>query len=288
MPSIDYQEMAAKYGMALSVINSDPSLKKIFDQAVAQDWTVEQFVARARETSWYKNNSESARQALILKKSDPATWTQRVSQTRAMLGQIAQQIGAPIPGATMQSLAEQALTFGWNEAQMRSVVAGYVKMSGGQFLGQAAQTETELREFARAMGVRVSDKWILEHVQQEARTPGSGLQTGIDQLRKLAVSAFPHLTDRIQAGETLESIADPYRQAMAQLLELNPEAIDMFDGTIRKALAGKGPDGKPALKTIWEFEQDLRKDPRWMKTNNAREQGMAVARQVLSDFGLVS
>lgn len=289
MPSIDWQKMAAKYGMALAVINSDPSLKKIFEQAVRDDWTTEEFVARARETNWYKKNSESARQAIILKLSDPATWGQRVAQTRAMLGQIAQEMGAPIPGATMQALAEQALTFGWNESQIRATLAGYIKFGPeGNFMGRAAQTETELKEFARSMGLRVSDQWILERVKQEARTPGSGLETGRDLLRKMATSAFPHLAGRIEAGETLEQIADPYRQSMARLLELNPEQLDLFDGTIRSALSGQDQNGKPAMKSLWQFELDLRKDPRWMRTNNAREQGMAVARQVLSDFGLVS
>lgn len=288
-PAIDEQKMAAKYGMALAVINSDPELKKLFNDAIANDWTTEEFVARARNTGWYQRNSESARQAIILKLSDPATWKQRMDQTRAMLSEMAWSMGAQLGPEQLESAVEQALTFGWNESQIRTTLAEYIKFGpGGNFLGRAAQTETELKEFARAMGVRVSDGWFLEKIKAEAKADGSGLQTGLDELRQMAISAFPHLAERLQAGETVAQIADPYRQSMAQLLELNPESLDVFDNTIRSALSGRNAQGQPEMKSLWQFEVDLRKDPRWMKTKNAREQGAAVARQILTDFGLAS
>jgi len=38
---------------------------------------------------------------------------------------------------------------------------------------------------------------------------------------------------------------------------------------------------------LWQFENEVRNDPLWRKTNNARESMMTVAHQVAKDFGLV-
>jgi hypothetical protein len=37
---------------------------------------------------------------------------------------------------------------------------------------------------------------------------------------------------------------------------------------------------------LWQFENDVRSDPLWKKTNNARESMFSVAHQVAKDFGL--
>jgi hypothetical protein len=39
---------------------------------------------------------------------------------------------------------------------------------------------------------------------------------------------------------------------------------------------------------LWEFQQQLRQDPRWNYTRNAQDSLMGTARKVLQDFGLVS
>jgi hypothetical protein len=47
--------------------------------------------------------------------------------------------------------------------------------------------------------------------------------------------------------------------------------------------AGQEPGSQMPL---WQFENEIRDDPLWRKTNNARESMMTVARQVARDFGL--
>ena len=86
----------------------------------------------------------------------------------------------------------------------------------------------------------------------------------------------------------MADIADPYRQSMASLLELNPEAVGLDDRMVRGALASKDKDGNPAMKSLWEFENDVRQDKRWLKTSNAQDSAMSVTRKILSDFGLVN
>jgi hypothetical protein len=75
---------------------------------------------------------------------------------------------------------------------------------------------------------------------------------------------------------------------MSRILEIDPGTIGLNDRTIKQALTGLNPEGKPMTTPLWQFEQELRQDPRWNYTNNAQEDLMGTARQILKNFGLVS
>jgi hypothetical protein len=74
---------------------------------------------------------------------------------------------------------------------------------------------------------------------------------------------------------------------MSNILEVPSTGIDLFDPKIRSALSYTLPDGKVGTKSIYDFEKDLRQDPRWQYTNNAREQASSIATTVLKDFGFM-
>jgi hypothetical protein len=82
-------------------------------------------------------------------------------------------------------------------------------------------------------------------------------------------------------GTDLETIYAPYKNVMYQTLELNPDAINLNDSTLRSAI---GPNGEMP---IYDFQRALRKDPRWQYTNNAREDVSNSVTKVLQDFGFV-
>jgi hypothetical protein len=68
---------------------------------------------------------------------------------------------------------------------------------------------------------------------------------------------------------------------MYQTLELNPDAINLNDPTLRSAIGSNGE------MPIYDFQRTLRKDPRWQYTNNAREDVSNSVTKVLQDFGFV-
>lgn len=111
--------------------------------------------------------------------------------------------------------------------------------------------------------------------------------TIFNTLRESAANAFPSLADKIKAGIDVKTLADPYIQSMSNILEVPDTAIDLFDPKIRNAMAFTLPDGKVGTKSIYDFEKELRKDPRWQYTNKAREQAASVATTVLRDFGFM-
>lgn len=111
--------------------------------------------------------------------------------------------------------------------------------------------------------------------------------TAFNTIRESAANAFPSLADKIKAGIDLKILADPYIQSMSNILEVPDASIDLFDSKIRNAMAFTLPDGKVGTKSIYDFEKELRQDPRWQYTNKAREQAASVATTVLRDFGFM-
>ena len=83
-------------------------------------------------------------------------------------------------------------------------------------------------------------------------------------------------------------MAAPYIKAVSSILEVAESDVDLFNPHIAKAMTSKPGAGQQAgtQMPLWQFENSLRADPLWKKTNNAREGVMTVAHQVARDFGL--
>lgn len=278
---------AAMFGWSKAVIDSNPELKKLFAQASKENWTADHFVAKVRDTKWFKTHSDTFRQAAILQKADPATYNQRVAQSRSQINAIAAQVGAYIPASIMATISAQAVQFGWTTDQIKQTIAKYVTpQASGAFTGDAGAYQMQYNQLVAQYGANVSTATIAKWVQDSVlgkTTP----EVVKKYLTGLTASRFPALAERLAQGETLQQIAEPYVQSYAQTLELNPNAIKLSDAAIQQALAAKDAQGKPTAKTVWQFEQDLRQDPRYMKTQQAQDTAMKMTRQVLSDWGIV-
>ncbi|MEU1880321.1 hypothetical protein ABZ470_23695 [Streptosporangium sp. NPDC020072] len=278
------KDWAEYYGWAVALLKSDPSLAKLFQDAIKQNYTRERFVAELRKTKWYQKNGESARQTLALKYSDPETWRQRVRTIYQNILSLAGTMGVKANWQTMWDMAEDALMFGWDNAKLRSTLAGYLKAGKG-YGGEAKQSEDQLRQYAYSMGIRIDESAIggwLKGILGGTRT----IEDYKGYIQKMALSAFPSLADQIKGGLSVRDIASPYTEAMARILEINGGDLDLFDSQIRKAMTNVNQQtGKSELKPLWQFEEELKKDPRWLKTNNARESLNGVAHNILKDWG---
>lgn len=285
--TIDERDLAAQYGWALSVLKSSPDLKKLFDQAVKETWTGPRFVAELRSTNWFKKNSEAMRNATVLRTTDPRTWTAMQNKTRASVRDMAVALGAQVSDETLRKITDNVLNYGWNDAQIKDTLAGAVKMgAAGTYGGQAAVNAEQLRETAMNNGVKLNDAnlrgWL---VRIAAGEDPVGFQAYVKDMAK---GAFPAFADKIDAGMNVKDIASPYINQMANTLELNEQEIDLFDPTVRKTLQHQDAAGQHVSKPLWQFEQELRKDPRWMETKGARKDIMGKAESVLKDFGLTT
>lgn len=277
-------DMAAQYGWALSFLKSDPTLYNVFKQAVVGTWTPDKFVAMLKNTPWWKKNSESVRQYSYLKATDPATFNARLAALTAQVRDAGQAMGANMSNVQLNRVAQNALMFGWNDAQLRDALSGYTKAVNGVYRGAAASNADSLRQTAWRNGINLSGP-TLDAWSQSIAAGENTVQYYQDTIRRQAKTLAPGYSSELDAGMDLYDVANAYIQSKAKILELNPADIDLFDKDVRAALSSKDSKGNPTSKSLWQFEQELRQDPRWLKTQNAQDSSMSVGRQVLRDFG---
>ena len=150
--------------------------------------------------------------------------------------------------------------------------------------GPSGKYFTEVKNLAARNGIMLSDEAATDYANKIVAGVMDA-DTAYNTIRESAASAFPQLADKIKAGIDLKTLADPYIQSMSNILELPYSAVDLFDPKIRSALSYTLPDGKIGTKSIYDFEKELRQDPRWQYTNNAKKAVADSTLRVLQDFG---
>jgi hypothetical protein len=73
---------------------------------------------------------------------------------------------------------------------------------------------------------------------------------------------------------------------MATILERDADSITFEDPILRSALQYIGPDGKPSVKPLWQFEKELKSRPEWEYTNNARDTMDSLTLRVFQNLGI--
>ena len=172
------------------------------------------------------------------------------------------------------------------EFDVASWTRGYIS---ARFKGEANSLATRSREelvsTAKSYGINMGDAWYQKAGNQIMK--GQDPEKYLDDIRKTAASRYSAFADRLLAGDTLEEIASPYINAYASVLELNPYDIDVMDTTIQQALLNTDESGQNKPINLFQFEQNLKKDPRWQQTRNAQQTYSGLATRILQDFGLL-
>jgi hypothetical protein len=153
------------------------------------------------------------------------------------------------------------------------------------YSGTALANYQLIQDAARKNGFTVAD--IIPGGSNEQQVL-QGIATGaIDvnriaqDARRLAAQGQPqYVRDLLGQGYNLEQIYSPYRQTMANILEIgDPAQISLNDPTLRMAITDKGD------MNLYDFKKALRQDNRWQYTDTAKQEVSTAALSVLRDFG---
>lgn len=295
--TLSESKMSAQYGFALAFLKSDPEIAALFRRAVKNTWTPDRFVAGLRNTKWFKTHSAPVRNAIMMQTSDPKSYRENVEKMTAQVRNVwgatyGMDAVSSIDAATMRKWGETAFRMGWTEDQlldhMGSAVSFQQLMASNTLGGTAAQARAELRSLVENYGVDPGQTWMGQNLQRIV-TGDDSLEGVQARIRDLAKSQYQAFADQIDGGKTVAEIADPYRQKMADLLELNPNDIGLKDTTIQKALAGtKDDNGVVTAQSLADFANTVRQDSRWAFTNNAKQSVAETTSQLLRSFGLTA
>lgn len=155
--------------------------------------------------------------------------------------------------------------------------------------GRVASSIMELKDSAKDYGIELSTKDALAKVLSTFKA-GGVLDTGAlagekANLKELSKSFYKNLAVEIDRGVKVSDIASQFASYKSKILETPSEGIDVFDKDIQDALHNNNGQG---VMSFTDFQIKMRKDPRWSKTQNAREEASNYATDILRSFGLMA
>jgi hypothetical protein len=269
-----------------------PELRQLVNQAQKAGWSATEFENQVQNSHWWRNHSESARNSIIQRINDPSTWAQNVQKTINSIRQLSHQLGMPLSRDEAHGIAIHALMTGnfSNQQFLTGAISnhedyGHLKNLNGLQGGMAA-TALQLKQMASDYGMNWTPAQIAERAQNVIDGTTT-IDTYQNDLIGWAKSAFPGLAKQIDGGQTVRQLADPYVQSMSALLEIDPGTLSVYTPKIRQAMQGyQDPHTKErAPLSLSDFETQVRQDPRWQYTQNAKDTMSTALLKIGADFG---
>lgn len=196
------------------------------------------------------------------------------------------QAGGQMDKAEIDAIAKEAYDKGTDKDPyaLQTFIDNKLKFGPGKdgsYTGQAGKYVADLTATAAANGIDINkafggqlQNWLT------SLQKGESIDTYKKLIRDTASLGMPEQVKKLMGnGVDLETIYSPYKQALASTLEINPETITLSDPTLRQAIT---PTGEMS---VYDYQRQLRKDPRWQYTSGARGEVADITKQVLNDFG---
>lgn len=302
-----YAKAAEEFGAIDTIFKSNPELATLMTRAVNEKWKPARWASELQNTGWFKSNATDLqqrgfykrqytdllnaipagaadRQAKVDALDSSTTYGRGLASIKRLIQAEAISQGAVIEDAALNTLAQNVYDNALEKDSLaiKSFVRAQIKYQPGKILSGKAGTDlADLKKTAAANGLDI-DKAFGSSLQGwlQKLAGGESVETYKGIIRQAAKAGLPErVASLLDNGVDLETIYTPYKNILASTLEINPASITLDDPTLRSAI---GPDKEMS---IYDYQRQLRKDPRWQYTNNAREETSNAVMKVLKDFG---
>ena len=296
---VSFNDFYKRYAYVANLVAAYPELREYYNsileyynnnngQMPPANWLKE----LKAENSWFQQR-DANQEEWDFAQQDPSLQQETATVLRLNRDKIirwAAQRGIEIPEDQVEELALDATRNKWADDPTQ------LELNLGVFIGQAGQSsdlrgtagdfQTDLRNWARKNGIALSDDAINQYVQRLTLNQQT-LDDAKQEIRETyMIGAYPAWEEQIRSGVDPDSIISPYRNKISTLLEIPAEQLSWDDPLMQKAMQGVGEDGKPKVVPLWQYERDIRSDPRWQKTDNAYETYARIGNDLLRMFGL--
>lgn len=273
-------------------------IDKIFEQALAPNsgWTQDTFNQAIQQTKWYQQTLPSLRN-FFLETNDPrnqANFAEKLQIETANVAAKLEQLGIrtqqvdPVTGkvydnsATIQGIAMSKLQNGWTDVQLTQHLGDNAQLlfTGGGTIGSSV---SQIRSAALNYGINL-DKNYLNTIQTSLldATDGRDTQYYLNEMRNQAMDLYKPFAESIKSGRTLYEITNNYRTKMSELLEVDPDNVSWKD------MMGKVIDPTTGnARMLSDFTKQVKQDPLWQYTKNAKETYSNMAADLMKQFGFM-
>lgn len=281
-------ELATEFGFSEGFFRSDNELWTLFNKAKGAQWSPTKFQSEFMKTSWYRQRQASIRQWSDLEIRDPAEAESKITGRIADLSDQFTQMGLQPDDNLLRSLATQSLKYAWSNSQLQNVLSSYVQYVPGQTGGSIAGMETHIKDLAYQYGVSVTNEQVQDWVQGMVSQKYTD-ENVTDFVRDAAKSKYAGLAPQLDSGRSVRDIAGQHIAEMSRLLEVDPGSVSLDDPIMANALQGTidPQTNMPVTQTVFQMSQAVKRDSRWLKTKNARDEMVNAATAIGRDMGLI-
>ena len=175
----------------------------------------------------------------------------------------------------------------------------FAKTDGGVYGGTLGTNANSLRQYAGDMGVAAmylpqstkNGPNTGDYFANAAKAIQDGTTTYEEQqnyIKAQASAIYKPYAARIAEGMSIRSLASPYLNAAQNTMEVGADQIDLGASTglgslVTKAMQGDGNSSVP----LDQYITQLKQQPDWLNTSNARNSLMDTATSMLRNFGMV-
>ena len=270
----------------------------LFDKASKEGWTAEQFQMQLEGTAWWQSTLPSLR-SWYLNTHDPRKQADTVELVRNKVASVSsylEQLGVTVQGIDpvtgkafdktgyVSGIAQQAIENGWDDNQLKDYLATQspIMFTGG---GEIGSSLSKIRDTAYAYGVKLDptyEKMINNSLLDSS--DGRDANYYIAEMRRQALENPNNkpFAEALNSGRTLYEATRSYRNQMANLLEVDESNVT-WDDLMKKTIDST----TGVARTFADFTKQVKTDPLWQTTKNAKETYSSTALDLAKMFGLV-
>ena len=271
-------------------------IDKLFTTAKKENWTEATFTEALKQTTWWQSTLPSLR-SFFIETHDPrnaATFAEKmgiqtanVAASLEKLGIRAQQVD-PVTGkvidnnVTIQGIAMDAIKNGWTDVQMLQHLGDNAQLlfTGGGTIGSSVDN---IKKQALNYGINIDSNY-LNTIQRSLLDPTDGRDTQyyLNEMKAQAMDLYKPFASSIKEGRSLYEVTNSYRNQMATLLE-----VDSTNLTWKDLMAKVVDPTTGNARTFADFNKQVKQDPLWQYTKNAKETYSNTALDLMKQFGFM-
>jgi hypothetical protein len=271
-------------------------IDKLFTTAKKENWTEATFTEALKQTTWWQSTLPSLR-SFFIETHDPrnaATFAEKmgiqtanVAASLEKLGIRAQQVD-PVTGkvidnnVTIQGIAMEAIKNGWTDVQMLQHLGDNAQLlfTGGGTIGSSVDN---IKKQALNYGINIDSNY-LNTIQRSLLDPTDGRDTQyyLNEMKAQAMDLYKPFASSIKEGRSLYEVTNSYRNQMATLLE-----VDSTNLTWKDLMAKVVDPTTGNARTFADFNKQVKQDPLWQYTKNAKETYSNTALDLMKQFGFM-
>jgi hypothetical protein len=287
-------QVAANFGFTRRLILTDDSLQNLFNQAwnaerTGQEWSKEKFLTALKSTDWFKGKNEAARKFAVLQATDREEFNSQTRARRAVVGDIAGQMGVNFSEQELNAFASDSLRLGYTDAEIKNMLSQKIdpiadEKSGQHYTGEAGDNRSILTEWADANGVSLDGDWFKKQVTAIAAGDIT-IGNSKDFITRIAKKTYGAHADNITSKDSARDAGAHYQQIISQMLGVPSGEVTMKNPWMQKLMSGKEENGQEL--TIDSAEKMIRSSDEWANGKPGTEEINDFTNKLLSQFGMV-